>query len=106
MDPLTAGDANPGSTTDGSPSATPESAIPPQTARVVAFVSVLLGGLSGGLVGLGLGRFECEGSCGTWHGASLMGGALLGAGGIAIVVVLALRAMSEWHTIKHIGQPQ
>ncbi len=88
------------------PSVTPESAIPPQTARVVAFVSVLLGGLCGALIGLGVGEFECEGSCGFWHGLSLWIGGLIGAAGVAVVVVLALRAMGEWHTIREVGKPR
>jgi hypothetical protein len=77
------------------------SALPSTTARVLAFVSILVGGLCGGLIGWAFVDLQCEGDCGTVAGASGLFGAVVGAGGVAVVAVLALRAMGEWRTIQH-----
>ena len=78
----------------------PLSAIPPVTARVIAFVSILLGGLAGGLIGYALVDLQCDGDCSVAKGAGLLVGAVVCAGGMAIVGVLALRAMGEWREIS------
>ncbi len=77
----------------------PLSAIPPVAARVTAFVAILLGGLAGGLIGYALVELQCDGDCTVAKGFGLLAGALLCAGGMAIVGVLALRAMGEWREI-------
>lgn len=77
----------------------PLSAIPPVAARVIAFVAILLGGLAGGLIGLALVDLQCEGDCAVPKGIGLLVGAVLCAAGMAIVGVLALRAMGEWREI-------
>ena len=77
----------------------PLSAIPPHAARVIAFVAILRGGLAGGLIGFALVDLQCEGDCGVAKGIGLLVGAVLCAGGMAIVGVLALRAMGEWREI-------
>lgn len=74
----------------------PLSAIPPVAARVIAFVVILLGGLAGGLIGYALVDLQCDGDCGVARGIGLLIGAVVCAGGMAIVGVLALRAMGEW----------
>ena len=74
----------------------PLSAIPPVAARVIAFVVILLGGLAGGLIGYALVDLQCDGNCGVAKGIGLLIGAVVCAGGMAIVGVLALRAMGEW----------
>lgn len=74
----------------------PLSAIPPVAARVIAFVVILLGGLAGGLIGYALVDLQCDGDCGLGKGIGLLTGAVVCAGGMAIVSVLALRAMGEW----------
>ena len=76
------------------------SAIPPVAARVIAFVAILLGGLAGGLIGFALVDLQCEGDCAIPKGLGLLGGAVMCAGGMAIVGVLALRAMGEWREIS------
>lgn len=78
----------------------PLSAIPPVAARVIAFVAILLGGLAGGLIGYALVDLQCDGDCGIAKGVGLLVGAVLCAGGMAIVGVLALRAMGEWREIS------
>jgi len=78
----------------------PLSAIPPVAARVVAFVAILLGGLAGGLIGFALVDLQCDGDCDLAKGVGLLAGALVCAVGMAIVAVLALRAMGEWREIE------
>jgi hypothetical protein len=75
------------------------SAIPPVAARVIAFVAILLGGLAGAVIGYTLVDLQCDGDCSVPKGLGLLIGALLCAGGMAIVAVLALRAMGEWREI-------
>jgi predicted lipid-binding transport protein (Tim44 family) len=78
------------------------SALPSTFARALAFVSILVGGLCGGLIGWSLVDLTCEGGdCGTAAGLAGLAGAVIGAGGVAVVAVLALRAMGEWRTIQH-----
>jgi hypothetical protein len=77
----------------------PLSAIPPVAARVVAFVAILLGGLAGALIGFALVDLQCEGDCAVPKGLGLLAGAVASAAGMAIVAVLALRAMGEWREI-------
>ena len=77
------------------------SALPSTGARVLAFVAILVGGLCGGLIGWAFVDLQCTGDCGTQAGAAGLFGAVLGAGGVAVVAVLALRAMGEWRTIQH-----
>lgn len=78
----------------------PLSALPSRTARAVAFVSILVGGLAGGLIGYGLVDVQCDGDCGTPLGVGILVGAVLSAGGTAVVAVLALRAIGEWREMS------
>ena len=77
----------------------PLSAIPPVAARIIAFSAILLGGLAGALIGFALVDLQCDGDCTVPKGLGLLAGAVLCAGGMAIVAVLALRAMGEWREI-------
>jgi hypothetical protein len=77
------------------------SALPSPAARALAFVSILVGGLCGGLIGWAFVDLQCEGDCGVAAGLTGLAGAVIGAGGVAVVAVLALRAMGEWRTIQH-----
>jgi hypothetical protein len=76
------------------------SALPSVTARVVAFLAILLGGGCGGLIGFALVDLQCQGSCTGNRGIGALVGAACGALGVAVVAVLALRAMGEWKTIQ------
>jgi len=73
-------------------------ALPSTGARVLAFVAILVGGLCGGLIGYGFADLQCTGSCTVLAGGAGLLGAVLGAVGVGIVAVLALRAMGEWTT--------
>lgn len=72
------------------------SALPPLAARILAFAAVLVAGLCGGLIGYGVVDLSCQHSCTLAATGTGVGGALLCAGGVAIVAVLTLRAMGEW----------
>lgn len=78
----------------------PLSAIPPVAARAIAFTAILLAGLAGGLIGFALVDVQCDGDCSLAKGLGLLAGALVCAAGMAIVAVLALRAMGEWREIE------
>lgn len=84
----------------GAPDYAPTS-LPSRGARILAFLAILLGGLCGGLIGYGFTDLQCtEGCTGLAGGMGLLG-AVLGATGVGVVAVLALRAMGEWRTIQH-----
>ncbi|MFM1837406.1 MAG: hypothetical protein ACO3FT_04755 [Ilumatobacteraceae bacterium] len=74
----------------------PLSALPSRTARVVAFVSVLVAGLAGGTIGYALVDVQCSGDCGMATGLGMLVGAVGFAAGMSVVAVLGLRAMGEW----------
>ena len=74
--------------------------LPSTGARVLAFVAILVGGASGGLVGYGFADLQCSGDCGVITGLAGLVGAVVGAVGVGVVAVLALRAMGEWRTIR------
>ncbi len=67
-----------------------------RAAVLAAFFAVVVGGLSGAAIGFGLAGIECDGDCGTAEGLGALIGGLIGAGGVAVVAVLVLRAMAEW----------
>lgn len=100
------------------------SALPSVAARALAFVAILLGGLCGGLIGYAVTDLQCgtpeaavqldvdgrpvrgaaiperepndAAGCRTLAAVGGLVGAAVGAGGVAIVSVLVLRAMAEW----------
>ena len=76
------------------------SALPSTGARVLAFASILLAGLCGGLIGYAVVDLQCEGDCTTPAGLGGLVGAVVFALGTGIVAVLALRAMGEWRIIQ------
>lgn len=82
------------------PEQRPLSALPPPGARLLAFVGICLGGLAGALIGTSLIAIQCTGSCAVPKGFGLLIGAVTCAAGMAIVAVLALRAMGEWREIE------
>jgi hypothetical protein len=78
----------------------PASAVPPVGARIAAFAAICVAGLCGGLIGYAFTDLQCEGNCTVPNGIGGLVGALIGAVGVAVVAVLALRAMGEWQTIR------
>lgn len=86
--------------TDGAPTPAELSALPSTTARVLAFVAICVGGLAGALIGYALVDLQCSGNCDLAKGVGVLVGAILSAGGAAIVAVLVLRALGEWREIS------
>lgn len=76
-------------------------ALPSTGARVLAFVSILLAGACGGIIGYAFVDLQCDGDCTVQRGLGAVTGALIGAVGVAVVAVLALRAMGEWRIVQH-----
>jgi hypothetical protein len=78
----------------------PLSALPSPAARAVAFGSILLAGLTGGLIGHTLVSLQCDGDCAVPKGIGVYSGAVLGAAGMSVVAVLVLRAVGEWRQME------
>lgn len=76
------------------------SALPPAGARILAFIAILVGGACGGLIGYGFTDLQCTGDCTVLAGGAGVLGAVIGAVGVGVVAVLALRAMGEWRTVE------
>jgi hypothetical protein len=74
--------------------------LPSTGARVLAFVAILVGGVCGGLIGYGVTDIQCGHSCTNAAGGFGILGAVIGAVGVGVVSILALRAMGEWRTIQ------
>jgi hypothetical protein len=75
------------------------SALPSPLARGLAFASILLGGVLGGLIGFSLVRVQSPRSTDTTKAFGASVGALLIASGTAVLAVLVLRAMGEWRRV-------
>ena len=99
---MSGGRSDPYDATVSSPDETQlASAVAPPAARIAAFVAILVGGLCGGLIGYALVDLQTTGSPSVALGLGVLIGSLSCAGGVAVVVVLVLRAMNEWRTIQH-----
>jgi hypothetical protein len=89
--------------TGPSPSAAPSaqklSALPSPLARALAFVSILFGGLLGGIIGYSLMRVQSQSAGATARALGASFGAIVIAGGTAVLAVLVLRAMGEWRQV-------
>src|SRR3954468_12552512 len=88
------------------PISTGPSALPSRTARGLAFVAILVAGVCGGLIGYAIVNVSCHKSCATPEGLGALTGALVAAGGVAVVAVLVLRAMGEWRRIQQEREQQ
>jgi hypothetical protein len=75
-------------------------ALPSVGARVLAFSVILLAGVCGGFIGYAFVDLQCTGDCATPSAIGALVGGLGAAIGVAVVAVLALRAMGEWKTIQ------
>lgn len=80
--------------------ARPLTALPSVKARVLAFAAILVAGLCGALIGSSFVSLQCDTSCTGASGIGALVGGLFGAGGVAVVAVLTLRAMGEWASIR------
>lgn len=78
----------------------PLSALPSPLARAIAFISIVIGGVAGGLIGFALVDIQYSGSSTVPRGLGILVGAIVAAGGTAIIAVLVLRALGEWRDIS------
>jgi hypothetical protein len=76
------------------------SALPSVLARIVAFVSVIVAGFAGALIGFTLIDLQCQGACDIPNSIGLILGAITGAFGMGVVAVLVLRATGEWKELE------
>jgi hypothetical protein len=70
--------------------------LPGRTAFLLAFFAVVLAGAFGGIIGYGVADVGSHSSSDTPRLLGTIVGSVVGAGGVGIVAVLVLRAMSEW----------
>lgn len=77
----------------------PIPAVPPTGARVLAFGSILIGGLLGGMIGYGTG--DLMATAPIWSGVGALVGAAAGAIGVGVVANLTMQAMNEWRAVEH-----
>ena len=81
-------------------------ALPSRGARALAFAAILLAGAAGAFIGYGFVDLQTSGDdAGVQAGIGLLVGAIIAAGGTAVVAVLTLRAMGEWNSIQARGGP-
>ncbi len=87
------------------PSAGPaaRTALPSVGARIGAFCAIVLAGAAGGFIGYAFVDLQTSGDATLAKGLGALIGALIAAGGTAVVVVLTLRAMGEWRTIQAVS---
>lgn len=77
-------------------------ALPSVTARILAFLAIVVGGACGGLIAYAVTDLQCgseevaDDGCTLIAGGAGLMGATASALGVAVVAVLALRAMAEW----------
>lgn len=83
--------------TDTQVRTTPATALPSVTARLIAVLAIILAGLCGGLIGWAFADLQIDNNDVLPRAAASLVGAVTCALGTAVVAVLVLRAMGEWH---------
>jgi hypothetical protein len=78
----------------------PLSALPSVFARAVAYISIIIAGIAGALIGFTLVDLHCQGDCDVPNSIGLILGAATGALGMGVVAVLVLRATGEWKELE------
>jgi hypothetical protein len=68
--------------------------LPSRGAFLLAFGSVVVAGILGGIIGYGIADVSSQSDLSHLLGTFV--GSVIGAGGVGIVAVLVLRAMAEW----------
>lgn len=81
------------------PERRPLSALPSVRARAIAFAGILLAGIAGAAMGYLMIDVQCSGSCAVPNGIGMFVGSLIGAAGMSVVAILALRAIGEWREL-------
>ncbi len=78
----------------------PLSALPSVFARADAYISIIIAGIAGSLIGFTLVDLQCQGDCDVPNSIGLILGAATGALGMGVVAVLVLRATGEWKELE------
>jgi hypothetical protein len=65
----------------------------------MAFVSIIVAGIAGGLIGWSFVELSWTDVSATWAAVGAAVGAVLAAAGTAVIAVLVLRAMGEWRQL-------
>ena len=78
----------------------PLSALPSVFARAVAYISIIIAGIAGALIGFTLVDLQCQGDCDVPNSIGLILGAATVALGMGVVAVLVLRATGEWKELE------
>lgn len=73
--------------------------LPSPAARAFAVFLIVVAGLCGGLIGYAVADLQTT-DAPVVVGLGALLGAVVAAGGVAVVAVLALRAMAEWDTVQ------
>lgn len=73
--------------------------LPSPAARAFAVFLIVVAGLCGGLIGYAVADLQTT-DAPVLVGLGALLGAVIAAGGVAVVAVLALRAMAEWETVQ------
>ena len=68
--------------------------------RAVAYISIIIAGIAGALIGFTLVDLQCQGDCDVPNSIGLILGAATGALGMGVVAVLVLRATGEWKELE------
>ncbi|MDG1196692.1 MAG: hypothetical protein P8O86_01620 [Actinomycetota bacterium] len=71
-------------------------ALPSVRARILAFLAIIIASFCGGLLGFSLTSLQFNPENEMWLLFGGIIGSLVAAPGVAVVVVLVLRAMAEW----------
>jgi len=71
-------------------------ALPSMLARALAFSSIIVASVCGGIMGFAITDLSCTDGCSSLAILGAVGGALIASIGTAIIAVLVLRAMAEW----------
>jgi len=89
--------------TEDAPAAQPDpdtgllpAGLPSRGAYVLAFLSVVLAGVFGAVIGYGLGDLNVDGGSTLAGVVGMIIGGVAAAVGVGVVAVLVLRAMAEW----------
>ncbi|MFN8025068.1 MAG: hypothetical protein U0W40_01560 [Acidimicrobiia bacterium] len=101
--PAPASGSAPGAEPGPEPDAAPPM-LPSKGAYLLAFGAVVLAGLFGAIIGYGVADVGSTSDVATFLGTLI--GAVIGAGGVGVVAVLVLRAMSEWNRIQALPEDQ
>ena len=73
-----------------------QNSAPSTPARVLAFASVIIAGVCGGIIGFSVMDIGCRGECHIAASFTSLAAASAAAVGTAVVAVLVLRSSAEW----------